>query len=167
MPVHVGSVTLSAAATATAASAALPPARRIWTPTAVAGRWLEATLAFIGPQPTSACACYERTCESIARTRAAAHRVPALREDRRRARGHRGRRRAGGPLPEPAVRCAVRVGPLVRAQGRQGRAAVGLAVDLSGPAQWPHSRPSTTAVTRPASAVTSRLKQSPRASAAK
>src|SRR6476619_2700802 len=49
MPVHVGSVTLSAAASAT-----LPPARRISTPAAVAGRWLEATMAFIGLQPTLA-----------------------------------------------------------------------------------------------------------------
>ena len=41
--------------------------------------------------------------------------------------------RAPGPVPEPAVRRAVRVGPLVRAQGRQGRAALGLARDVAAP----------------------------------
>ncbi len=39
-------------------------------------------------------------------------------------------RRARRPLPQPAVRRAVRVGPLVRAQGRPARAAVGFARDL-------------------------------------
>src|SRR5688572_14883455 len=44
MPVDVGSATFSTAATATAASAALPPARRISRPAAVATRWLDATM---------------------------------------------------------------------------------------------------------------------------
>src|SRR5687768_12046943 len=43
MPVEVGSVTASAAAVAIAASAALPPARRIDAPASLAARWLDAT----------------------------------------------------------------------------------------------------------------------------
>src|SRR5512140_907577 len=48
MPVEVGSVTLSAAATATAASAALPPRARISRPAATASGWEAAT---IPPRP--------------------------------------------------------------------------------------------------------------------
>jgi hypothetical protein len=45
MPVIVGSTTLSAAAVATAASAALPPLRSISRPACAASGWLVATAA--------------------------------------------------------------------------------------------------------------------------
>lgn len=47
MPVHDGSVTLRAAAVATAASAALPPSARISSPAWVASGWLEATMPLV------------------------------------------------------------------------------------------------------------------------
>jgi hypothetical protein len=46
MPVIIGSVTLSTAAIATAASTALPPRLRISSPVKEASGWLEATMPF-------------------------------------------------------------------------------------------------------------------------
>src|SRR6185295_4768076 len=53
-PVDMGSVRLSIAAAATAASAALPPSRRIATPASVAKRWLVAAIPDVTEPPCTA-----------------------------------------------------------------------------------------------------------------
>src|SRR5258706_14625753 len=50
-PVDMGSVTLRAAAAATAPSAALPPSRRTRTAASVAKRWLVAAMPGVTPPP--------------------------------------------------------------------------------------------------------------------
>src|SRR5258705_10229264 len=53
-PVDMGSVRLSTAAAATAASAALPPSRRIATPASEAKRWLVAAIPDVTAPPCGA-----------------------------------------------------------------------------------------------------------------
>ena len=61
MPVEVGSTTLSMAAVAIAASAALPPSRRICSPASAASGWLVATM----PRVASTLLRLERKTASI------------------------------------------------------------------------------------------------------